>query len=166
MSHRLPYRFRNNTSRFRPVFRISRKIWKRSEKSDKRYRKFTEFYILSISGTFWCWYTVVQNSKNVTFCCIWNFGRTRVGWCRVSDFWNLEAAGKRRQRGGRGTFQRQHCVCNVWWAVEACCTWHRRQLGFCFPRQLITRRATIRTGKLFVEPAEKKKKKANCKNWT
>ncbi|PWZ16240.1 hypothetical protein Zm00014a_024429 [Zea mays] len=26
MSHRLLYRFCNNTSRFRPVFRISRKI--------------------------------------------------------------------------------------------------------------------------------------------
>jgi hypothetical protein len=44
MSHRLPYRFRNNTSCFRPVFRISRKIWKRSEKSGKRYREFTEFH--------------------------------------------------------------------------------------------------------------------------
>jgi hypothetical protein len=44
MSHRLPYRFCNNTSRFRPVFRISLKIWKRTEKSSKRYRKFTKFY--------------------------------------------------------------------------------------------------------------------------
>jgi hypothetical protein len=44
MSHRLSYYFRNNISCFRPVFRISRKIRKRPEKSGKRYRKFTEFY--------------------------------------------------------------------------------------------------------------------------
>jgi hypothetical protein len=44
MSHRSPYRFRNSISRFRPVSRISRKIWKHPKKSGKRNRKFIEFY--------------------------------------------------------------------------------------------------------------------------
>jgi hypothetical protein len=52
MSHHLPYRFRKNIYRFRPVFRISRKIQKRSEKSGKRYRPFTSFYMSPLHDHF------------------------------------------------------------------------------------------------------------------